>query len=328
MKLARVLLLVAGLVMLGVLVAGNNPSEIFASILGLSWRLGVLVCFPMVLVMLFDTLGWRFAFVRDRVSFGTLVRARLAGEAFNVTTPTAALGGEAVKVWLLRGRVALEEAISSVIVAKTTITVAQGLFLGLGIVLAWTSALSTSALFRAMVWLASVEVVALGGFVVAQTLGIFGRGHRVLERLALRPAGSGETVRHVDRTLRSYYHGEPRRLLLSITFHLVAWLLGSIEAYLALRFLGIEVSLTTAAIIEAFGTAIRFATFIIPASVGVQEGGYAATFVALGLSPALGISFGLTRRVREIAWVAVGLIVFSLMRPADASRPADAAVGW
>src|SRR2546425_5565398 len=85
--------------------------------------------------MVFDPLGWRFAFLREGVAFRTLLGVRLAGEAFNLATPTAALGGEAVKAWLLRGRVPLDASVPSVIVAKTTITIAQGLFLLLGIAL-------------------------------------------------------------------------------------------------------------------------------------------------------------------------------------------------
>ncbi|MBI4256220.1 MAG: flippase-like domain-containing protein, partial [Candidatus Rokubacteria bacterium] len=77
--------------------AQNDPAAILASIAELSWRLAIVLCFPVTLVMVFDTLGWRFAFLRDGVAFRTLVTARLAGEAFNATTPTAALGGEAVK---------------------------------------------------------------------------------------------------------------------------------------------------------------------------------------------------------------------------------------
>ena len=54
---------------------------------------------------------------------------------------------------------------------------------------------------------------------------------------------------------------------------------------------------------------------MIPGSLGVLEGSYVATFVALGLSPAAGISFGLTRRLRELVWVLIGMIVFAVLRP-------------
>jgi len=74
-------------------------------------------------------------------------------------------------------------------------------------------------------------------------------------------------------------------------------------------------------VIEAFGTAIKVATFLIPASLGVLEGGFLATFVALGLSPTTAISFSLVRRAREVAWIAIGLVVFAVMRPRAPNAP-------
>jgi len=323
MKLLRALLLVVGLVFLGVLVMTNEPAAIFAAVRGLSWRLAVIAVFPFVLVTTFDTLGWKYAFLRDRVPFRTLMAVRIAGEAFNLTTPTASLGGEAIKTWLLRRHVSLDEAVLSVVVAKTTITLAQGLFLLLGIVVAWTAGLPNSSLLHGMMWLLALEVLAVAGFVTAQLRGLFGPVERWLGRVGLRLSRHKETGARVDRGLVKFYRDKPRRLLLSIAFHLVAWLLGVVEVFLALRFLGVPVSLTTATIIEAFGTAVRFATFLVPASVGAQEGGYVVTFVALGLPPSTAVAFGLTRRVREILWIIVGLAIFALRRSGDA-QPASA----
>ena len=319
MKLLRALLLVLGLALLGVLVATNDPAAIVASITRLSWRLAVLVCFPFVLVTIFDTLGWRFAFLRDRVAFRTLLGVRLAGEAFNLTTPTASLGGEAIKAWLLRGHVSLDEGVLSVVVAKTSITIAQGIFLLLGIIIASTAVFLDSRLLHGMIWLLALEVLALAGFLLAQIRGVFGWGQRWLARVGFGRSGHTETVSRVDRGLATFYREQPRRFVLSIGFHLVAWLLGSLEVFLILRFLGMSVSLTTATVIEAFGTAVRFATFMVPASLGALEGGYVATFVALGLGPSAGVAFGLTRRIREVFWVAVGFVLFALMRSARAA---------
>jgi len=300
-----------------VLVAENDPAVVVASIADLSWRLAVILCFPVVLVQVFDTLGWRFAFLREIVPFSALVSSRLAGEAFNLITPTAALGGEAVKAWLLRERVPVEASLSSVIVAKTTITMAQGLFLLVGITVAWSSILSGSALLYGMLWLLAIETVALGMFVLVQMRGMLGWTGRVLDRLGIYAGRGRATLGRVDDALGQFYRTAPRRLVLSIAFHFVAWLLGSLETWLILRFLGIEASLATATVIEAFGTAIRVATFLIPASLGVLEGGFVATFLALGLSAPAAISFSLVRRIREVAWIAIGLVAFALMRSSD-----------
>ncbi|HTO11735.1 MAG TPA: flippase-like domain-containing protein [Candidatus Binatia bacterium] len=313
MKVLRLLLLLVGLAFLIALVAENDPAAVFASVTRLSWRIVVILTFPMALVMALDALGWRYAFLHDRVPFGPLLATRLAGEAFNIATPTAALGGEVVKAWLLRDRVPLEESVPSVIIAKTTITIAQGIFLLLGIVLA-VIVLAGSRLLLAMEWLLTLEVIALAVFIVLQTRGLVGWGTRLLDRLGLRRMGATGTAARVDAALADFYRREPRRLALSILYHLAAWLLGIVETWLILWFLGIPVSLTTATVIEAFGTGIRFATFLIPGSLGAQEGGYVMTFLALGLSGADGVSFGLVRRLRELVWVAIGLALFAAMR--------------
>jgi glycosyltransferase 2 family protein len=172
-----------------------------------------------------------------------------------------------------------------------------------------------------MQWLLGLEVLALVAFIVVQTRGVVGWSVGQLERLGVRPEGAAPKAAHVDRTLRTFYRHTPGRLTLSIAFHLVAWLLGAIESYLILHFLGIPVSLATATVIEAFGTGVRFATFLVPASLGVQEGGFAVTFVALGLSAADGIAFGLVRRLRELVWVAVGLALFAMSRRPVAAAP-------
>src|SRR3989442_1401348 len=78
-----------GVALFAVLVATNDPAAILASIVQFSWRLAIVLCFPVALVMVFDTLGWQFAFLRDAVAFRTLLGVRLAGEAFNLVTPTA-----------------------------------------------------------------------------------------------------------------------------------------------------------------------------------------------------------------------------------------------
>ena len=294
--------------------ADNDPPAIAASIARVGWRLAIVIVVPTVFVALFDVLGWRYAFTRDRVPLVTLFWTRLAGEAVNLTTPTAALGGEAVKTWLLRDHVSLAESVPSVIVAKTTITIAQGLLLLLGVVLAWTSLAADSRLLIAMQWLLALELVALSIFVLAQTRGLAAFGGRLLGRFGVRRFAGHEGLGRVDRTLADFYLRQPGRLTLSIACHFAAWLLGALETWIILRFLGTPVSLVTATVIEAFGTGIRFATFMIPGSLGALEGGYAATFAALGLGGTMGVSFSLVRRIREIVWIGVGLVAFAFLR--------------
>jgi len=98
----RWLLLASGAALLGWLILRNDPIAVLSEVAGLSWRLLIVLVFPFSVVVVLDTLGWRYAFSDSRVPFRALLWTRIVGEAVNVTTPTASVGGEAVKAWLLR----------------------------------------------------------------------------------------------------------------------------------------------------------------------------------------------------------------------------------
>ncbi len=300
-------LFVFGVVLLGSLVASIGVSTIWAAFERLSWRLLLVICFPFVLVNVFDTLGWRFALSAGRVPFFTLFMARLTGEAFNATTPTASLGGETLKAALVRSHVGYGEGLTSVIVAKTTITVSQVLFLGACLpLLAW-QADPDPLLGTSLRWALVFETLAVAGFVAVQVSGL---AARVLQKV--RPLATLARMAGIlDGDLRGFYRRHFGRVIASTVCHLLGWVTSGLEAYVILRLLDVPVSLESALLVEACGTAIRFASFMIPAHIGALEGGLVGTFVAIGLDAGTGLSFVLIRRVRELVWVAVGFALLA-----------------
>jgi uncharacterized membrane protein YbhN (UPF0104 family) len=111
-----------------------------------------------------------------------------------------------------------------------------------------------------------------------------------------------------------FYRKEPGRLALSITCHFLGWVLGTLEAYLILWALGRPVSLATAMVIDAFGSGIGFAAFLVPARLGAAEAGQVAVFLALGLGAPAGLTFALVQRLREVAWTAIGFLALTTLR--------------
>jgi uncharacterized membrane protein YbhN (UPF0104 family) len=108
-------------------------------------------------------------------------------------------------------------------------------------------------------------------------------------------------------------------MALSIGFHFLGWLTNALETWVILALLGLDVSFVGALVIEAFSTAIRFATFMVPGSLGALEGGHVAIFVALGFTGTVGLSYSLVRRIREATWVGIGFIALALLRSSDAA---------
>ena len=312
MRALRGLALVAGLIVLLVLVVRSGADSVWASIRSVSPVQLTLLCLIYGLSQVLDTIGWRYAFVRARVPFPRLLAARSAGEAVNAVTLLGGVGGEPVKAWLVSDEASKEESVASVIIAKTSITVAQLGLLFVGTVLAVTTLDLDALVVRAMLGLLVVESLAVGGFLAVQVTGVIGKSRRLLAGVGVPTAGVH--VHRLDRVLRLYYTKEWPRFLASVGWHFAGWMVSVGEAAYALHLVGAGSAPSTAAVVEALGAGVRFLTFFVPASVGVLESANAAVFVALGFGASAGLAFTLLRRARQAIWVAAGIVVLAAMR--------------
>ena len=233
--------------------------------------------------MAVDTLGWRYAFAGKPPPYLRMLAARTAGEALNIVTALGSVGGEAVKVWLLRPAVPYDESVPSIVIAKPRAP-AQTLFLLLGLILAVSVVPVAPRVISTMLVLLAVETLLVGGFLVTQLAGLVRRVGRVLAWSGLIAKRS--QAERLDTNLRLFYRQRWRRFLLSITCHLCGWILGVLEVVVMLFVLDIPAGTGTAAVIETLGSGVRFATFLVPGSLGVLEGAYTGIFAALGLAPA------------------------------------------
>jgi len=307
-RLLRPLLLAVGLAVVAWLVWDIGPAAVWESIHTLSWRLGLLVLFPFCAAIILDTLGWSVLLPGCRVPWRTLAAARLAGEAVNLLTPTASVGGEPLKAYLVRDRLPIEEGLASVVVDKTTMVIGQAAFLAAGFAVALWALQPSGTVTIAMAALLAVEIVGVGGFALVQIRGGVAGAGRILHRLGVGRAESHqELLRAVDGRLPRLYRERSARVLVSALLHALGWAVGGLEIFVVLTLADIPVSLTTALVVEAVGCAVRFATFMVPGSLGALEGGNVAVFAAFGLPGAAGLSFSLVRRLREATWALIGL---------------------
>jgi glycosyltransferase 2 family protein len=310
-RFLRPALLILGLAAIAFFVYRIGTQPIAEALSRLAWWQLVLVCLPYAVISAVDTLGWRFAFARNAPPFAHLLGARLAGEALNVVTAVGSVGGEAAKAWLIRRDVEYEESVPAVVIAKTTTTIAQALFLLIGAVLAWAALAVHSRVLAAMLWMLVVEALAVAGFVAVQVGGVVRRAGRLLTWFGvIDDAGHAEKL---DASLRHYYRREWKRLSLSTGFHLAGWLLGAGEAFVMLWCLGVPTDSLNATVIEALGAGVRFATFLVPGSLGAFEGANAAAFEALGLGAGAGLAFSFVRRARQLVWIGISMLVLAAM---------------
>ena len=105
-----------------------------------------------------------------------------------------------------------------------------------------------------------------------------------------------------------------RRWLLAgnATGQLAVWVLGAAEIYAALYFMGYEVTIADALLLESLVLATRTAAFFVPGALGVQEGVLVLLGGVVGLGPDVALALSLVKRVRELVIGVPGLLAWQI----------------
>ena len=318
----RLALLLLGVLTLIGLVWHIGPSRILdaATVLGPASLLVILL--PSLLMYVLEALGWRITLGRhaSSVAFWRLFVIRTAGEVVNMTTPTAYVGGEPLKAYLLKRRgVPMVDGLASVVIAKTTMTIAEVLFILLGIAIAFgVLGASGSSHMPVLAATLSVGVLLVGtaAFVAIQRRGLFTSLLAALRRCRIRIRfleDREDKLQALDRTILDFYTRDQRAFFLSTGTFFFGWLAEALEVYAILYYLGPPADLLTAFAIGALSAFIKGGTFFIPGSLGAQDGGNLLLLVAFGYTELTGITFALVRRLRELVWIGIGLLCLAAL---------------
>ncbi|HWM23205.1 MAG TPA: lysylphosphatidylglycerol synthase domain-containing protein [Chthoniobacterales bacterium] len=308
MKLAlKIFVAALGLALFAWFVQRAGVGEIARAFANLGW-LAPVVLLPFGLVYLLDTLGWRFAFGNEGVAgvgFGTLARIRWAGESINTVLPSAYIGGEAVKVQLLhkRGLPRVHSA-SSAVAGKTAQVVAQVMFIAAGAV-AGVAILPPESPARA----GMLTITALAAVIVALLIWLQQRGmFRTLTALLPVPAlkKRADSLRRLDERIFEFYRKDRLHFLLSTGAYFAGWIADTLEILLVSHLLGMPIDFSQALAVEAFISVAKALGIFVPGALGVQESGIVFLCYLFGLPPALGVSYAIIRRGREVVYVAIG----------------------
>ena len=313
MKLAlRVIVAIAGLLLFALFVQRAGVADIGRAFSALGW-FTPLVLLPFALVYLLDTLGWRFAFGREGagVSYGTLIRIRWAGESVNSIVPSAYIAGEAVKVHLLRKRgIPAVDTASSVVAGKTAQTLAQVVFIALGALAASMNLPADSPAHVGMLVITCGATAVVAMLLWLQRRGIFRLLLALSARLRMRFLSErADSLRQLDQRIFNFYRTDRRHFLLSTGFYFGGWLADTLEILVVSHLLGMPLDWSQAIAVEAFVGVAKGLGMFVPGALGVQESSVVFLFYLFGLPPALGVTYAIIRRGRDLIYAAAGGIL-------------------
>lgn len=314
--IARAVLTALGVLLLAYVVYSTGPGRLWEQISSLGPWLPVILVISSTWFVL-NTLGWRAAFEpvpgREPVPLLSLLRVHLVSEAISNVTPLLSLGGEPLKVVLLRRWRSAEELTASVINDNVVHLTSAAAFMLLGVVLGQDSLAVDRATLR-LLWL-FVAAIGLGTLLL-----LTGARFALVSKLtalgaALRPSSTRmaslvQRAAMVDVLVARFVTKRAPSFALSFAFHVGGRLMGAVEAWVILRAAGVSASFGAAVfVIAVVHVMVNLVFSFVSGQWGVQETAASLLFGAMGLDPSLGVAVMLTRRIRGLFWIAVGLVL-------------------
>ena len=325
----RYFLLTLGLIVLALLIWHIGPGNIYEASTKLGPAALAVILIPSLVMYIIEAYGWKVVVgpSANAVPFWRLLAIRTAGEVVNMTTPTAYLGGEPLKAYLLKKyHVPIAEGAASVVIAKTTMTIAEVLYILIGMVLGFVllgAGSSVGQTVTAAVLSVGLLVCSIAGFVLIQRRGLFASILGMVRKLGLRIGfleSQEEHLRSIDQTIQEYYHHHQRAFYVSIFIYFWGWVAESVEVFVILYFLGGPTGILSAFAIGALAVFIKGGSFFIPGSLGAQDGGNVLLLQAFGYSDVTGLTFALLRRFRELVWIGIGLLCLAMVGKGEAPQ--------
>ncbi len=286
------------------------------------------IYFPAILglwlvVYLVNTFSWWFIITDEGkvkgLSFWRVYKLSVSGFALNYTTPCGLMGGEPYRILELKPYIGVSKATSSVILYVMMHIFSHFWFWFLSIFL-YVAVYPVSAPMGGM-------LVVIGAFCL---LGIyfFSRGYRTgmaqkgIRLLTHIPFVKGwakqfstakkEILEQIDSQIALLHGQHKRTFYCSLLFEVSARVLQSLEIYLILKAFAADVSIVDSILILAFSSLFSNLIFFSPMQLGAREGGLALAVDGLHLTGALGVYTGLITRLRELVWIAIGILLIKV----------------
>jgi putative membrane protein len=297
------------------LVLHDNPG----AVLGLMRAAGaglVLAGLAHVLPMLANARDWQ-SLIRgaNRPSVAGMLQLVWIRESVNSMLPVARIGGEVVSFRMMRRRgLRGSTAAASLVVDMQLTLISQLMFTMVGIGFLFAHAASgTLRLAADLAWGIVALTPLLVLFSLVQHASPFERITRVLNRATSGKLAAlvGQSAQ-IDQSIKLIWRRRGVVLRYLFFWQPLQCVLTALEIWLALHFLGAQVSFTEAVVIESLIQAVSSAAFFVPGGLGVQEGGFILIGGALGLDPSTCLALAGARRIRDLLIFVPGLFAWQI----------------
>jgi hypothetical protein len=265
-------------------------------------RVALPVVLALSLLRLFlQTATWSASLKGEDVSVGIakLIGVRLASQSMGYLTVLGPLISEPMKIKLLG--TSIEPTITATFLDDGVYWFTSALLAIAGIVSVPLVAVHGRAYH-------SIPAVLVLGFAV-----VIIRRHTPILSDMVRALGTRHPTwlaraARIEASIREYRLNQPTLVRRMFCIDIACQVLLVAEVVVVLLSLHLPIHFGAVLAIEGMTRALKMVSGWIPARLGSDEGGAISAFALTGLSPLLGLSLALTRRVRDLLWALIGIV--------------------
>jgi uncharacterized membrane protein YbhN (UPF0104 family) len=296
-KIFKLIFTILGIVIFSFLILKIGVEKIMADISLVGLKL--LYLLPLAISWhLLNSVAW-YLLVREsglKTTFFKVFINKWAAESLNSALPLGNLGGEAFRVVMLSSKLKKEASISNVVHDRLMHYVASFIFICAGSIygIIFLDQLS----IRTKTYLLLTIAGLIFGFFIL----------KLLLKKGLLKIKSAKFQKYLDSISDDLFHSDRKTKIWVLVLNIAARILGTIEIYMVLCFLKTTLSFSTCLLYSSFLVLLNLLFFIVPGGIGVLEGGQVAFISWLGMTPSIGLSLAVIRRIRQLTMTAIGLL--------------------
>ncbi len=286
-----------------------------------------------------DTVAWRFILhgSAGSIPFFRLLMIHIAGESFYRFLPAGVVVGESVKIVLVKRYSSLgtPEIVSSLLLRKLFMGIAQSLYIGLAVLAGIIIFGSSLSEIMTSVGLAlSISLLLLFGimgyFLSMGRLGsvLFGLLRKIpVPALEQFLDAQKDSFLETDRVIKGSIDRRKKEGLIACLFFFFGWVTEMLETWAILSAVQAPVAIGSIMVLEPIVSMVRSIAFIVPAGIGVMDAGYSAAFQGIDTVSAgtFIAAFLIIKRIKELFWVIVGVILAAVQGGHEESHIPDGA---
>lgn len=325
-KIAKNIFFILGALALGIMIYSIGLNSILRDMKETGWWYLPIIGM-WVFIYLINTLSL-YIILRDgseetkSLGFFRLFKLTISGFAINYITPFGLMGGEPYKIIELQPQLGIQKATSSVLLSTMMHFVAHFFFWMVSIPLLLFLVpvlsdsveigiiISTGTTFLLLLW--AYRVYTRGGvnraLIIASRLPLIGKKIRAYRE------SNQEKINKMDELISDLYKNRKKDFFISLSLEFFARILICVEVILMMQAIKQPITFGQSVLIESLQSLISNLFFFMPMQMGAREGGFVVVYGILSIPLAYGVFVSLCKRIRELFWTVVGVVLIKISR--------------